>query len=117
MALPHDVQPEHILKAMDEIDRLGEKSIPIRRRIRKYALRHNGRDYPPKYTICIAHRFVDGTEFKNVFGGGEEANNFLIARGFHIWDLSKSPQVEIGIEPVPENEDDLFPEGGAKGYG
>jgi hypothetical protein len=120
MALPHDVQPEHIVKAIEEIERLGHESIPKRRRIKKnkpkYALRYNKIEYPPKYVICLAHKFVDGDEFENIFGGGDEANNFLIARKFHVWDLSKDPPAEVGIEPVSEDEEEAFLEGGIKGY-
>jgi hypothetical protein len=116
MALPHDVERKHILKALEQIHRLGIASIPGPRRIRKYELRYDGNRYPPKYVICLSHKFVDGTEFESVFSGGDEANNFLIDREFEIWDVSRMPPVRVGIQAVSEDEEKIFSEGGVRGY-
>lgn len=109
MRLPQYLTKDHIKQAIAEVDRLGESAIPARRRLRRYALCHKGLNYPPKFTICLAHKFWDGTEFPNVFGGGNEANGFLRARGFRIFNTET--QKEIGIEPAKEGDDPEFEEG------
>ncbi|HVB56686.1 MAG TPA: HNH endonuclease [Candidatus Acidoferrales bacterium] len=113
MSLPYDVEHEHILQAIQEIDRVGPDSIPVRRRIRKYAVREGKGEYPPKYLICLAHKFVDDRLFEGVFSGGDEANTFIIARGLHVWDISGAKAKEVGLEPVSSDEESAFPEGKA----
>jgi hypothetical protein len=46
---------------------------------------YNGRKYPPKYILSLAAKHATGTQMSaSSFGGGSEANSFLIARGFQI---------------------------------
>lgn len=71
-----------ILKALDFIDKNG---VPSLRKSTKYNLVHNEKNYPPKYVISIAHKFLTGIELDNeLFSGGKETNNFLLKRGFII---------------------------------
>jgi hypothetical protein len=113
MRLPHNVARMHVQLALDYIDKNG---VPPRRRATKFALRANDRSYPPKYVICIAYRSVEGNVSgaewpPGNFGGGPEANNFLIARGFEIWNEDTDERVRIEAED--EIEESRFPEGKA----
>lgn len=107
MSLPHYLTHEHIRKGMEYIDQNG---VPSKRKAYKFELRSNGRKYPPKYVICVAHISYDRQVYPwNVFGGGDETNNFLISRGFEVWNKIKGERV--GIEPIEENETKTFEEG------
>jgi HNH endonuclease len=111
MPLPHKVTREHVLKAIEWIDK-NPRGVPKRRRIKKFALRHNQKSYPPKFAICKANEFLTGVEFDNVFGGGTQANNFLIKRKFEIWDISGKEPERIDLQAVKEDVEDVFREGG-----
>lgn len=78
--IPGNITREHILKAMAEID---VKGVPRHRHSTKYRVMHGGRAYPPKYVISLANRYANGQEWPSSdFGGGQETNDFLEARGF-----------------------------------
>jgi len=111
MGVPHDVKREHVLKAIQEVQS-GRVQIPQRRLGRRYVVRHDGFQFPAKFLICRAHAHVDGKEWPNVFHGGAEANNFLIARKFEIYNLDTRERV--GVEPEIEDEESTFAEGRAK---
>lgn len=73
---------EHVLVALREIDRNG---VPSRRSSTKFSLVFDGRRYPPKYVVSLAHRIATGHELDSEsFGGGEESNSFLRMLGFKI---------------------------------
>jgi predicted HNH restriction endonuclease len=106
VSLPHYLTRENILEGIRFIDVHG---VPKKREATRYALVWNSADYPPKYVICVAHRSFDGTEYQNIFSGGSEANNFLIALGFKI--RNKETGKWVGVEPVTEDEAKVFEEG------
>lgn len=108
MALPHQVQDKHIYKVLAWIDQ-NPSSIPRPQRIKKYEVRRRGRKYPPKFVIRKAHSYLNGQEFPNIFSGGTEANNFLIKRGFKIWDRVK--RRFVGLEAADEDPEKNFKEG------
>jgi len=108
--LPHDVTRAHIIQAMDAIDR-GQILVPPRRKPTKYVVKRGERTYPPKFLICKAHEFLDGTDWPNIFGGGPEANNFLIGLRFDVWDKSKNPPRKVGLFAEAEDDESAFPEG------
>ncbi len=60
MAIPIEINEDHILKALKEIKAMRE--IPVRRKSTKYFLHHDNFDYPPKYVISIANKFAKGEE-------------------------------------------------------
>lgn len=99
----------HIRKAIKEIDKSG---VPSRRESTGYDLLFNGRRYPPKYTISLAHKFQKGTELPpSEFSGGTETNNYIIARGFNIQNKHRK---RVALEPVQEDDEEGFPEGRKK---
>lgn len=76
------IHRKHVLEALQEIDKDG---VPAQRASKKYSLVHGERQYPPKYVISLAHRIATNHELDSkIFGGGKEANSFLIALGFEI---------------------------------
>jgi hypothetical protein len=80
--IPKNIKKEHILKAIQEIDRIGT---PISRSSKKFTLDYNGRHYSPKYVISLANKFASGKELNpSEFSGGNEANNFLKSLGFNV---------------------------------
>ena len=81
------VTNQHILSALEEIDRNG---VPSNRKSTKYNLYHNNKPYPPKYVLSIATKFAVGKELEpSQFNGGNETNNFLTSLGFSILEGSK----------------------------
>ena len=86
-----NIQKTDILKALAFIDKNG---VPNQRKSTKYTLVYNENNYPPKYVISIANKFVTGEELDNKqFSGGKETNIFLSKRGFIIED--KTPLKDI----------------------
>jgi predicted RNA-binding protein with PUA-like domain len=82
MAIPKNINSEHIIKAIQKIDREG---VPERRESTRFNLFYEGKYYPPKYVISIANLFANGEEYSpSMFSGGEETNRFLYALGFRI---------------------------------
>jgi hypothetical protein len=59
MPIPINIQREHIIQAISQIDREG---IPSRREARKWALNHEGSLYPLKLIISLANSFINGQE-------------------------------------------------------
>lgn len=80
--IPALITKAHIVEAIRRIDRDG---IPARRGGRDYCLAKNGKHFPPKYTIGLAHEVATGNRLKSSeFSGGAESNRFLGGRGFDV---------------------------------
>jgi len=80
--IPKTITREHIIQVAHSID---SHPVPERRKAKRYEVTVNGHDYPPKYLISIASEIVTGHALKpNEFGGGDEANSFLIRLGFVV---------------------------------
>src|SRR5689334_6970911 len=91
----------------------GEITVPLQRRSKKYDLLHDGKQYPPKYTVSVAYKSVNPAKKElHGFSGGSETNNFLASRDFRVVD--KRTGKPIGIMPVNEDEESSFPEGELK---
>jgi hypothetical protein len=110
MRLPHDLTRSHVLKAIDEIN-AGRIVVPPRERSKRYVVKRAEGTYPPKFLIRVAHRFLDGKDWPNIFGGGPEANNFLIDREFEVWNKEVGKRVLLHAEV--EADESAFPEGRA----
>ena len=83
MAIPNYITREHILLAISKIDKEGE---PPRRDARKWAVRHNNKEYPCKLLISWANIYTDNTELDpnpNVFQSAM-ARKYLHNCGFEI---------------------------------
>jgi 5-methylcytosine-specific restriction protein B len=79
-----DIKREHVLKALEEIDRDG---IPPDARSTTYDLIEGQHRYPPKLVLSRASEYASGVEFdRSLFSGGEASPAFALLRnlGFHI---------------------------------
>jgi len=79
-----DIQREHVLKALDEINRTG---VPPDARSTTYDLIEGQHRYPPKLVLSIASKYASGVEFdRSLFSGGEASPAFALLRklNFHI---------------------------------
>lgn len=84
--IPKNINRNAVLKA---IDRIEQEGIPKGRESKKYNLRFNNKNYPPKYIISLANAVVNGLELEpREFSGGKETNSYLTSLGFEI--LSKT---------------------------
>lgn len=79
-----DIKREHVLKALEEIDRMG---IPSDARSTTYDLIEGQHRYPPKLVLSLASKHASGVEFdRSLFTGGEVSPAFALLRklNFHI---------------------------------
>ena len=80
--IPEVIARAHIVEALRRIERDG---IPPRRKSRDYCLARNGKHFPPKYTIALAHQAATGNLLhSDQFSGGAESNDFLGSFGFDV---------------------------------
>ncbi|CAK7037031.1 hypothetical protein [Tissierella sp.] len=90
--IPTNITKESIIKAIELINSEG---VPKKRESTKYNIRYMEKFYPPKYTVSLANKFVNGKELESYeFGGGLETNNFLINLGFEIADTFR-PKIDM----------------------
>jgi len=78
--IPTFITEAHLRKALRRIRREG---VPAGRNSRGYCLAQDGRHFPPKYTISLAHHLASGGYLRG-FSGGRETNRFLEKRGFPV---------------------------------
>lgn len=72
--IPALVTSEHIREAMR---RIASDGFPRRRKSREYCLVEDGRHFPPKYTIALAHDVATGYFLgSNELSGGAEFGRF-----------------------------------------
>lgn len=92
MPIPKNINKEHVVEAIQKIDREG---VPDRRESTRFNLAHGGKHYPPKYVISIANIFANGEEYSpSMFSGGDETNRYLSRLGFTIIEGMES-EIEI----------------------
>lgn len=93
--IPSNIEKEHIIKAIREIDSNG---IPSGRQSRKFYITFKGKQYSPKYVLSLANKFANGEELDpSRFNGGQETNNFLKRLEFDIVDISSSRAISAAI--------------------
>lgn len=105
MTIPKSINREHIIMAIQKIDREG---VPKRRESTRYALTYNGENYPPKYVITIANIFANGEEYSpSMFSGGDESNKFLQELGYDIVEIELKKNGTLTVNnlfEIPEIE-------------
>ena len=82
--IPENITKEHLLKAIEEIDKEG---IRLNRHSSTYDVIYNNNLYPPKLIISLANKFANGEELDhNSFTGGLDTEAFKILQkaGFVI---------------------------------
>ncbi len=82
---PEKIKREHILKAVQEIDK-GEIEL---RPSTKYDAIINGKSYPPKDLMRLAHQYANG-EYEWHLSGGEPTNRYIKALGFDITEKNET---------------------------
>ncbi|MGP4069744.1 HNH endonuclease [Halobacillus sp. B29] len=102
MSIPQNINREHVIEAIQKIDR---DRVPKKRARSRFKLSYEGRNYPPKYVISIANIFANDEEYPpSKFSGGDETNRFLRKLGFTIiGDIKNEDEVQR------ENEDISIP--------
>ena len=92
--IPVLITKADVVKAIRRIDRNG---VPPLRRSRNYCLAINGKHFPPKYTIALAHEVVTGESLSpDRFSGGAESNDFLRRCGFNVVECGCGGGVQDG---------------------
>ena len=86
-SIPENINREHVLKALKEID---DKGIPKSRESKTWSLVYNGKYYPPKYVISLANKYANGFELSYDSFTTIEARNYLKRLGFTIIKLSET---------------------------
>ncbi|MGG0847894.1 HNH endonuclease [Peribacillus simplex] len=109
MAIPKNINNEHVIEAIHKIDSEG---VPERRDSTRFKLSFEGKFYPPKYVITIANIFANGEEYSpSLFSGGDETNGFLTRLGFTIIESETNTtnnQNENNLIHVPPLEPDQW---------
>lgn len=67
--------------AAAEIDRVG---VPIKQRPIAWYVVVDGKYYPPKYIVCLAHKYAHGFELDSDDTRTGKAQDHLISLGFGI---------------------------------
>src|SRR6476620_9496818 len=84
MPIPQNITKEHILKAIEKIDKEG---YDFHAESNYYDLLYNGKRYPPKLVVSWANIYANGQELdRNKFEGGVGTSSFnlLEKNGFII---------------------------------
>lgn len=76
---PEKITRENVLQAIKEVD---DGKVAVRPSI-KFDILYNGKKYPPKDIMRLAHEYATG-EYLWKPGGGEPTNKYLKALGFEI---------------------------------
>lgn len=98
--IPDNIVPDHIVKAINEIDDYG---VPKNQCSRKYNLVFKDKLYPPKYVVSLANKYANGYELpQSAFKGGKETNTFLSRLGFEVF--SKLTPCNNSTRPYVNNE-------------
>ena len=87
---PNDITSEHVLKAIQKIEKESILLIPPTR----WEVLVNGKKYPPKEIMRYAQQQMNGKEIWD-YGGGEATNKYLKKMGFSVVDLQNDPVKEI----------------------
>ncbi len=86
----NEITKEHILKAIDRIDREG---IPASAKSVYYDLLYLGKRYPPKLVVSYAHEFAFGNILpRNTFTGGQNSLAFNVLRKNQFEIVNKEAQ-------------------------
>jgi 5-methylcytosine-specific restriction enzyme B len=81
MSIPSNIKKEHIEQALNEIE---ISKIPRERHSKNYYLIHNKKQFPPKYVISIANKYINGIELESEDFHAHETKIFLEKLGYNI---------------------------------
>lgn len=86
--IPNNINKEHIISAIQEIVNKGISN--SRRNATEYALLYNNKEYPPKYVISIANKYVNNEELNSNDFNSIQSRTFLTNLGFECIKKSDS---------------------------
>jgi hypothetical protein len=95
-----------VLTAIQEIDSRG---VPAGRQASRFDLVYEGRHYPPKYVVGLAHKYATGQELSpQEYSGGAQTNSVLTRLGFDVIERSpprrKPEDLNFPSQSEPTNE-------------
>jgi len=91
--IPKNIKREHIIKAIEAIERYGA---PKGRNSKRFLLEFKRKYYPPKYIISLANKYANGEELDpSEFSGGKETNDFLKNLDFNIVDIPGRKTIKL----------------------
>ena len=103
--IPPLITATHIVEA---IGRINRKGIPRQRRSRGYCLVADGKHFPPKYTIALAHEIATGYFLSSdQFFGGSESNRFLLSRNFNVIECDCAGLHDISAASTMHSDQEL----------
>lgn len=106
MAIPKNITKEHIIEAMDYIDKKG--GVPHHRQSVKYHLiGESGKKYPPIYIVSIANLFANGEEIPPDSFTSDDANKMLEKYGFEIEGLQEKYRLVITASEVTSTDENF----------
>ncbi|MFT4802550.1 MAG: Cdc6-like AAA superfamily ATPase [Flavobacteriaceae bacterium] len=79
--IPNNINKEHIISAIQDIENNGISN--SRRNATEYALIYKDNEYPPKYVISIANRYVNNEELSSNDFNSIQSRTFLNKLGFN----------------------------------
>ena len=79
--IPNNINKEHIISAIQEIVNKGISN--SRRNATEYALLYNNKEYPPKYVISIANKYVNNEELNSNDFNSIQSRTVLKELGFN----------------------------------
>jgi predicted HNH restriction endonuclease len=103
-----ELKSHHFESAIQEIEKNG---VPKSRESYIYDLLLNGKKYPPKYVISIAHKYLTGKELSPNDFNAVTAKDYFIRNGYQILD-NKNNKKLLSIKN--EDIESAFPEGKEK---
>lgn len=106
--LPSNIKQEHILSAIQKIDKEG---VPSNAHSSIYDVIHKGKSYPPKLVLSWANLFANQEELdRKSFKGGEGtiAFKFLESKGFIIWKKETLKLLQKHLEEFAKKADTFF---------
>ncbi|WP_175059859.1 hypothetical protein [Thermococcus sp. 2319x1] len=109
MPIPKNISQEHVLRAIEEIDRKG---ILGKFKAINTFLVYNGRVYPPKYVITLANKYANGEFLDPAEFNTHEAVKYLRRLGFRIAKITPETGGDSGGNitelPIPQFSPDEF---------
>ena len=86
MTIPQNIGRDHIISAIDQIERDG---VPRNHLQKRYLFTFNRKSYPPRYVISIVNKYANGEILESSAISSQDANKSLISLGFqgkgNVW--------------------------------
>lgn len=105
MAIPNNITKEHILQALEYVDRNGVP--PMNQSMSYDLITEAGKKYPPKYVVSVANHFVNSTEISQDDFNSIGAISLLEKLGFTIESGQKKYRLVITADKVTSTDENF----------